>query len=126
MQAFARHYLKVVNRAFATGEVGELKSFSASGCKTCANWLDNIERVYGAGGSIEGGQLEVLGSDAADPEDAEVVNVDVDSKVSKQIDMDSTGKVLQEYPQESGRLVLSLRWADDGWQVREIKLGGLQ
>jgi hypothetical protein len=123
-QAFARYYVLVVDQAFATGRTGTLARLSAKDCKTCANWLANIEQVYGAGGRIHGGQVRVDGSSATAPTDT--ASVEVTALVTQETDLDAKGKVINTYPEAKGLLVFTLGWLDGNWQVREVRLGGLQ
>jgi hypothetical protein len=123
VQAFARYFFDVVNHAYATGSTATLKKLSSKDCKTCANWLANIDAVYGAGGRIRGSQVRVVSSSAAAPGETALVNVE--TVVSEQVELDAKGKTVKTYPEEKGLLVLTLERVDAGWQVREVRLGGL-
>lgn len=124
VEAFAEHVLDVANKAFSTGETKPLKALSAKDCKTCSNWLSNISGVYGAGGRIRGGQATVLDSSAEAPaKSADVAEVKVKVKVTKQTDLDAKGKTLATTPAAEGLLIFTLERAGSDWRVREIRPG---
>lgn len=56
---FVRYYIDVLNAAQKSGQVGLLRSISASACEACAGYIDGIADAYGSGGKVVGGVLEI-------------------------------------------------------------------
>lgn len=53
--AFVRHYVRLINHAQATGDVGALRTASAKKCVSCRDAMQSIEELYDSGGHLEGG-----------------------------------------------------------------------
>src|SRR5436190_10373811 len=62
--AFVRHYVSVLNYAGASGDTGPLRDLSLDTCVKCAALTNGIDRVYGAGGELNGGGWTVVGTKA--------------------------------------------------------------
>lgn len=58
-EAFARYWVKVLNYAQRTGDVGALDAISDSRCTYCTGVTRAIVRIYGGGGGIVGGDWEI-------------------------------------------------------------------
>jgi len=54
--AFVRHYVRLINFAQATGDSTGLRAASWKSCQACSRVSDAIDRLYKAGGHIEGGR----------------------------------------------------------------------
>ena len=52
--AFMRHYVAVLNYASVSGDLATLRQLSLNSCVKCAALTDGIEKVYAAGGNIQG------------------------------------------------------------------------
>ena len=52
-EAFARHYVDLVNYSSATGETAALEAAGTSACKSCAAIAGNVREIYDRGGRIE-------------------------------------------------------------------------
>jgi len=62
--AFVRHYIDLINEAQATGDVWGLATVEGQRCGSCRSGRDYIYGVYGSGGHIEGGRLQIRILDA--------------------------------------------------------------
>lgn len=54
-ESFVRHYVRLINFAQATGDSTGLRAASWERCQACSRVSDAIDRLYQAGGHIEGG-----------------------------------------------------------------------
>nr|WP_246416454.1 DUF6318 family protein [Nocardioides luti] len=59
-EAFVEYYWELVNYAQATGEVAQLRQVALKSCSACSGGLRGIVDTYEAGGSITGGEIEVV------------------------------------------------------------------
>ena len=65
-EAFVRHYVALLNHAQATGEVDPMRAVESPSCKSCRSVQDDLTKLYGSGGHIEGGAWtlsQVIGVD---------------------------------------------------------------
>ena len=53
-KAFVKHYLAVFSYAARTGDVSDLQRLSTNECTSCKDVIDQIRRVYAAGGYARG------------------------------------------------------------------------
>src|SRR5690606_1136375 len=61
-EAFALHYVDMINYTSRHPEVGLLEPLAAEGCKSCANHEDSVEYMVEHGETMEEDGLEVLDS----------------------------------------------------------------
>jgi hypothetical protein len=57
--AFARHYVDLINHAQATGDASALLAVEDTTCGSCERGRKYVDRVYGGGGTIQGGALVI-------------------------------------------------------------------
>ena len=58
--AFARYWYELVNYGYETGDVEPVKAVSGPDCFACQSFYRGMQDVYGTGGWLEGGEIEVL------------------------------------------------------------------
>ena len=58
--AFARYWYELVNYGYETGDVEPVKAVSGPDCFACQSFYRGMSDVYGTGGWIQGGEIEVL------------------------------------------------------------------
>ena len=58
-EAFVRFYWEMVNYAEQTGDIDGLSALGLESCAACVGGAEDIERIYGAGGTVTGGLVEV-------------------------------------------------------------------
>jgi Family of unknown function (DUF6318) len=59
-QSFARFWLTALDYAYQTGDTKPFRALGA--CKGCTALADSIDTIYGKGGHIEGGRIDVVSS----------------------------------------------------------------
>lgn len=119
-KAFARHWVRVLNRATTSGETDALRALAASGCTGCDRMATAIEELYAAGGKIQGDGwkvTDVLAEPGLPDERAELVIV-------------IRRRPEAVYPSEDAepelfgggreRYLLHLRHRDDAWTVTDV------
>ncbi|WP_140399986.1 DUF6318 family protein [Aeromicrobium sp. PE09-221] len=58
-EAFARHYIEVLNYSALTGDTAELENLSADDCTGCAKYIELYRSTYQNGGFFTGGEWTV-------------------------------------------------------------------
>ncbi len=57
--AFVRHYIELLNHLEATGDEGPLLAVSSPDCRSCSSVIEAANKIYDAGGHVEGGRWSV-------------------------------------------------------------------
>lgn len=121
--ASARHYLEIERGAVLTGDTSELRRLSSTRCAECGRFAAQIERIYEAGGWLNGPAYEfskvecggIVGPRYADEMTLGIL-VDV---MDPGLDL-YTGDALREIEAEDLRLGMHLHWATSHWEVWAI------
>lgn len=120
--AFARHFMAVLNYAVATGDVRQLKALSGPTCKSCANFVKTIDGVYPEG-KLVGGQATIIEPTKTPPLMEGVIpatHIDFVRSTQQHV---LDGKILETVPEVRSKWIVSLKWADHGWHVFTVKRG---
>jgi hypothetical protein len=123
-KAFVEYFWEVVDYAQATGDTAAIRALSVGGCTGCDGGIHGIDKVYDAGGSIQGGRtavdhqrVEMLITGGR-----EIAHVTVDLQFSPQtIDMPGTTDD-QVADASRARDRLDLLATDGGWQVAQLSV----
>ena len=120
-KAFARHYVKVVNFASATGKIAELDDLSKTSCRSCTALIERIESVYAAGGSFEGDgwMVRSVRHQPFQPRNAPVLSVSI--RISPQVMIEESGAAPVSFPGGRDQLTLRLTWKGNDWKVRDLE-----
>lgn len=118
--AAAEYFMRLSEYAFLTGDLSTWEEISTADCGYCNNVKERVNRVWGAGGRIDGAQLRVAsprirGRD----EQLGIYAVEVDYVASPAQELDSTGGVLDELPGGEGIFVVEVVPAPEGWRLVE-------
>lgn len=110
---FAKYYLSLVTRAFATGDSTALLSLSDDGCEGCRALAAAVDELAAQGRRAEGGDYAFTSAVAPGSENQDyIVLIDYSREATKI--RDSQGAVVAEEPPVSGR----------SSQMRVVKEGG--
>lgn len=118
-EAFVEHFWSMVNYAQVSGDTAGLTSLGAPNCVACKGGVEEIERVHGAGGSMEGGELVITRSIARpfDSGPASGFAVALDVEVSPQT-VAVPGDETQEYSGGPGKIQVIVEQVDGAWTVQ--------
>ncbi len=120
-RAFALHYLRQVDYAYASGDTGGLERVSAPDCTTCQGIIGSIRSVYDSGGAVRGGGTTVTEAKVGGAVRSGVAEVDVQFDSAAYQELDESGAVVYEEPARRRQGVfVELRWAGGRWQVQHI------
>lgn len=119
---FAKYYLGLVTRAFATGDSATLRSLSDAGCEGCQALAAAVDELAAQGRRAEGGEYTFTSAVAPGSEKQDyIVLIDYSRAVTRI--RDSQGAVVAEEPAVSGRTSQMRvvregeRWVVYGYQV---------
>ena len=120
-EAFVRFYWEMVDYAQSTGDTSGLVDASDR-CINCKNGVASIEKTYGTGGRIEGGQSQVTDPTTVflDRSDGDWAVVQFRLTTSKQF-VDLPGRDHDErYPGGRAEIRMILQPRSEGWVVRSM------
>jgi hypothetical protein len=116
-KTFAQYFISAVNFAIRTGDADPVMSVSAPGCVTCKAVKRNAERIYGAGGKIEGGQMDLNTVTVVTPPPKPALLLGVSYSPERVIE---PGKNVVRRRATKGSLSMFLRPKDDSWVVERL------
>jgi len=121
-EAFARHFIDVINYAQETGETDAMGSISAPRCESCAQYISDIHEWYSEG-SVRGGLLTIkrLQTQPLRPGYSPTSVLDVDVSPVQRFDKAGVKTGAPE-PGFSGQMFVSLSWEDGIWRVAEVNV----
>ncbi|WP_445263001.1 DUF6318 family protein [Pseudokineococcus sp. 1T1Z-3] len=121
-EAFIRYWFEVSNYAYRTGDTSAIGAISDATCATCANVVENLDRTYDAGGSVEGGQVHVHGVSALDPGPDGRVVTRTSFEQSAVLDRSSDGSTVKPEVPATGMLYpqVTVVWGGQEWNMVEI------
>ena len=119
-ETFAKYWVAVVNRSYATLDSHELRKLGTNRCQTCRNYLQSLRKSADAGEVYEGGRFEIL-SAIAPPISGDKARVLLDYKAPELIVRDGTGRVVHKAPAtKRATLVFDLVRVRDSWRAEEV------
>jgi hypothetical protein len=118
-EAFVSYYYDVVNYATATGDVAQLKTLDEPSCGGCQNGIELIEKVYGRGGRIVGGDYRVLKLESLQLH-GDVWSVTARTHVNDQF-VRGAGDLNQKYPGGRSGLHFTLHFQEGAWKTTTLE-----
>lgn len=117
---FARLYVEVLEKAYASGEVAQLQELADATCNTCAEFARAITSSRKQGLTLSGGEFTIRAAEATEskPGDA-IVDVLYDRTAAQR--KDARGTVVDTAP-ASQRVLMQLRVVrTDQWRVFGVR-----
>lgn len=116
-----RHYIAVVNNAYKTGDIDEVRALSASSCKTCARYISSIRAIYAAEETVLRGTTTIKKVIASGETAPGVRQVVVDYSASGLVLRKPDGSVKIVEPASQGDVNrYDLIFRDGAWQVLRV------
>ena len=118
--AFAEHWVDALNEAQSTGDTEALKALSAADCESCSALTEQLEGLYGAGGSMETDGWRVLTSAAPLPgplENETEVILRVDRSPQK---VETGDGDVERFPGGRTTYKAVVGWRDDAWSMKSL------
>jgi hypothetical protein len=120
--AFATFFYGEIQRAFETGDVSMLQTYSGPECQSCKNFIDSVKGTYGAGGRVEGYRISIVTA-VAPADTGATARVDVVRNSTESIEYDKSGKVVDRAPGHQGiEEQMNLVRIGSSWRVAKIIL----
>lgn len=115
-EAFARHYVDLMNHAQATGDADALAAAASPDCAVCGGYVQAAEEGYSDGGWIEGGDFVVRELSPLPADYGADYGVYAVIDVAEQRRYTSDNRVIVSEPLEY-RIGLYPRWVGDAWEM---------
>lgn len=117
-EAFARHYIELINQTGMEPEEGVLEPLGAPGCKSCDNYAANVSYLVENGLHNSGPALTVESTESTVLGKNVFVLMDITQPPYDVVDAD--GNVEMSYEATSGKFKVDLTRAQDNWVVTGI------
>lgn len=119
-EAFVRHWIDLINLAYASGDTSPVTEISGPTCKVCSTTVERIDSVYSQGGRIEGAQMSLdrVASPAPDASNLVSVSAALAQAPGEAIASDGARTAIDGSPQRSVAFVMVFENA--AWQLRGI------
>jgi len=124
VEAFAKHFVSVINFATVTGELKDLDALSGEACMTCRRLSARLEQVYDRGGSIESSGWRVTGASVVSDQPLDRKYIDLAIVQSPQILVEKAGASPQKFPGGKQAMTMLIARRGEGWVVTQMSLAG--
>jgi hypothetical protein len=118
-EAYVRFYWDVVNFATKTGDVGLLEQLDQPSCDGCARGVEGIERVYGGGGRITGGNYKVTSLEPTRSPSGHWTVV-AHTRIGTQRTV-GAGDLNGRFPGGRAKWLLGVAWIHDAWSITTLE-----
>lgn len=119
--AFVKHWLTAFNQAAKSGETESLRSLSAEGCGTCANFAALIEELYGSGGRLESDGWRV--SEVAVAEGLPASRASVSVRIEQSAErIHRRDEPVEVHPAGRATYTAELTWRQGRWSMTDFLL----
>jgi hypothetical protein len=121
-EAFARHYVDLINYASRTGKTRELRAASADTCKSCSAIASVVNMIYSKGGAIRsaGWQITRLTRVSDRPSRRPAINLDVTQ--SAEIVIAHNGAQPKRFKGGRQPMTMYLVTNEHSWAVQRLDL----
>jgi hypothetical protein len=121
--AFMRHFLDVVNRAYATRDAGPVRALATENCDSCEAAARDVDRLREADHEVQGTRYRLTFVATAAPDASGQFLVDFEFDADPYLERDASGQVVQEFPSQEAQIgqALLVR-SGDSWRIDAIRL----
>jgi hypothetical protein len=119
-RTFADHYIDVLNFAQRTGSTDKLRAMSDASCTACFGYIDAIDEVYAAGGTVSGGQISHDPFRDLPPDYGAEWGGYAAGRSTAQAIVDGQGE-RTTYPGGPVKLFVYTTWTADGWVMKWMR-----
>lgn len=121
-EAFARHYLAQVNRAWTIPDPTLLDGLASPRCKSCQNFLATAKSLQEDSLRYSGQPLSLSPSILLPESTTDIVFVQFVYTQQAAKVLGESGQVTREVPRESALSQFEIQWQSGQWRIREIKV----
>ena len=120
--AFAKHWIDVFNEAKSSGETAELAGISTESCRSCSNFVDFLNELYGNGGRFDSTGWQVTEvSDAVSLQGSEV-GVSMRIRQSPERVHRANPPRVERFPGGMVTYAAGLEWRNGSWVMTRLDL----
>jgi uncharacterized protein DUF6318 len=120
-EAFARHYVDLINYAMHSGDTAAIRAMSTKQCQTCEAIAGAIDRVYEKSGHLEGAGWRVLTAAPAVSTSGKTARVSMQIRISKQIAYSAPHASPSASMPQTGNLDFGLIRSGKAWVTDELR-----
>jgi hypothetical protein len=120
---FASHWTDLIDYGRRTLDAGPIRGLGLPSCRTCTEFVTQLDHDKAEGAHYEGGRIHFLGAEPTDVEPAKRATIRLTFEESELTVFDRRGKLTETVPADTTIFVFDLHWTDAGWRVASIKLG---
>lgn len=121
-ERFAGYWADTLERASLTGNTKRLRSLSTPACATCTGFADQIDAIYGDGGSVRTGGYDLTSVVPERGSDGETFRLMLTLVVEPQTVVRSRNAEPEKFTggERNYRMILKPRSSDQGWVVQRL------
>jgi hypothetical protein len=120
-EAAAVYFLQMFPYVFATNDLAEWRTLSHPECIFCADVIRQVEEHAASGVRAVGGLIAVGNVESLEVEPGRWWTVDVEMSQEPSQDFDSSGQLVEDFPERKSYDVdLAVVFDDGRWVVREV------
>jgi hypothetical protein len=120
-EAFARHYVDLINYAMHSGDTAVIRELSTERCQTCEAIAGAIDRVYEKSGHLEGDGWRVLSAAPAVSTSGKTARVSMQIRINKQVAYSTPHASPSASRPQIGNLDFGLARSHNAWVTDELR-----
>jgi hypothetical protein len=124
VEAFARHFINVINYTAHSGDRATIDKLSAPACESCKSIGDRAERTYADGGYIRGQGWSVKSANVVPNQRRNGVYVELTIDQHPETVLARPGTEPTVYPGGDHTFNMVVSWAGSSWLVSRLDLVG--
>jgi len=122
VEAFARHYVDVINYTARSGEREPIDTLSADGCESCALIGKRAARTYAEGGRIRGEGWSISRINVVPKQSRERVYIEMTIEQAPETVVAKSGAKAKRFPGGTHTFNMVASRKKDGWTVARLDL----
>jgi hypothetical protein len=119
-ERFASLWVTTLNKATTSGDTTQLKSLGLKTCKVCADFANQLDQIYGAGGHVtsQGWTIETVIPESGATATQRILQIK--AKVAPQTVVLKKGAKPKKYKGGEQQIRMVLAFVNNGWKINRI------
>ena len=119
-ERFASLWVTTLNKATTSGDTTQLKSLGLTSCKVCADFANQLDQIYGAGGHVtsQGWTIETVIPESGATATQRILQIK--AKVAPQTVVLKKGAKPKTYKGGEQQIRMVLSFVTNGWKIERI------
>jgi hypothetical protein len=119
---FVGHWVQTLNYATESGDTEGIKSLAAKDCRSCADFANTLDQIYGAGGHVESAGWELESAVPVADQPATEPSFQLALKLAPQTVYQSKGAKPEKFNGGTQPARIFLIREDDHWLVKRLDI----